>query len=53
MNSPEFLIHKHNAFLLDKHGVLVLGDDLENAFNRLEHLEHLAKIAYLVFKGRL
>ncbi len=39
---------KHNAFLLSRHGVLVLGRDLEDAFNRLEHLEHIATVAYLV-----
>lgn len=39
---------KHNAFLLKRHGVLVLGEDLEDAFNRLEHLEHLARVACLV-----
>lgn len=38
----------HNAFLLTRHGVLVLGKDLEDAFNRLEHLEHVARVAYLV-----
>lgn len=39
---------KHNAFLLQRHGVLVLGKDLQDAFNRLEHLEHVAHVAYLV-----
>jgi len=38
----------HNAFLLMRHGVLVLGKDLEEAFNRLEHLEYIARVAYLV-----
>ncbi|MBN1282466.1 MAG: class II aldolase/adducin family protein [Proteobacteria bacterium] len=38
----------HNAFLLKRHGVLVLGRDLLDAYNRLEHLEHIANIAYLV-----
>ncbi|MFH0800556.1 MAG: class II aldolase/adducin family protein [Pseudomonadota bacterium] len=42
------LLEKHNAFLLQRHGVLVLGRDLEDAFNRMEHLEHVAHIAYLV-----
>ena len=39
---------KHNAFLLRRHGVLVLGKDLLDAYNRLEHLEHIANVAYLV-----
>lgn len=38
----------HNAFLLTRHGVLVLGTDLLDAYNRLEHLEHMARVAYLV-----
>lgn len=39
---------EHNAFLLMRHGVLVLGKDLEDAFNRLEQLEYIAQVAYLV-----
>ncbi len=39
---------KHNAFMLQRHGVLVLGSDLKDAYNRLEHLEHIAQVAYLV-----
>ncbi len=38
----------HNAFLLMRHGVLVLGRDVEDAFNRLEQLEYIAQVAYLV-----
>jgi len=38
----------HNAMLLMRHGVLVLGKDLQDAFNRLEHLEYIAHVAYLV-----
>ncbi|MFH1831008.1 MAG: class II aldolase/adducin family protein [Pseudomonadota bacterium] len=41
-------LKKHNAFLLQRHGVLVLGKDLQDAYNRLEHLEHIANVAYLV-----
>jgi L-fuculose-phosphate aldolase len=41
-------LEKHNAFLLQRHGVLVLGKDLQDAYNRLEHLEHIANVAYLV-----
>ncbi|MBT3181284.1 MAG: class II aldolase/adducin family protein [Deltaproteobacteria bacterium] len=42
------VLPKHNAFLLNRHGVLVLGQDLQDAYNRLEHLEHMARVAYLV-----
>lgn len=42
------LLPRHNAFLLQRHGILVLGKDLLDAYNRLEHLEHVAHIAYLV-----
>lgn len=38
----------HNAFLLMRHGVLVLGKDLEDAYNRLEQLEYIGHVAYLV-----
>lgn len=41
-------LSNHNAFLLTRHGVLVLGSDLLDAYNRLEHLEHMARVAYLV-----
>ena len=41
-------INDHNAFILSRHGVLVLGSDLMDAYNRLEHLEHTARVAYLV-----
>jgi L-fuculose-phosphate aldolase len=38
----------YNAMLLMRHGVLVLGKDLKDAYNRLEHLEYIAHVAYLV-----
>lgn len=41
-------LSNHNAFLLMRHGVLVLGKDLEDTFNRLEQLEYIAHVAYLV-----
>lgn len=44
----EPFVEKHNAFILQRHGVLVLGSDLQDAYNRLEHLEHIAQVAYLV-----
>jgi L-fuculose-phosphate aldolase len=41
-------LSEHNAMLLERHGVLVLGRDLEEAFSRLEQLEYAAHIIYLV-----
>jgi len=44
----------HNAVILERHGVVALGNDLEEAFDRLEDVEHAAKIAYFVsVKGRI
>ena len=40
-------IEKHNAFLLENHGVLSLGKDIFEAYNRLEMVEHLAKVNLL------
>ena len=37
----------HNAFLLRNHGLLTLGRNLEEAFNRLETVEQYAKICHL------
>jgi L-fuculose-phosphate aldolase len=37
----------HDAVLLENHGVLTWGDDPEQAFLRMELVEHLAKIAHL------
>jgi L-fuculose-phosphate aldolase len=41
------LLQDHNAFLLERHGVLVLGRDLEETLSRFEQLEYVAQIAYL------
>ncbi|MFH1654780.1 MAG: class II aldolase/adducin family protein [Pseudomonadota bacterium] len=50
----EPFIEGHNAFILQRHGVVALGADLEEAFDRLEEVEHAAKIAYFVsLKGRI
>lgn len=46
-NSLAPFIEKHNAFLLENHGVLALGKDIYEAYNRLEMVEHLAKINLL------
>ena len=37
----------HNALLLANHGAVAYGEDLWQAFDRLETLEHTAKIAIL------
>jgi L-fuculose-phosphate aldolase len=39
------LIRKHQALLLANHGVLALGKDLDEALQRMERVEHLAKIS--------
>jgi L-fuculose-phosphate aldolase len=47
---PESLapfIADHHAFLLRSHGVLTLGRSLEEAYNRLETVEHCAHLLYL------
>ncbi len=40
-------IATHNAFLLRNHGLLTLGRTLEEAYERMETVEHLAHILYL------
>jgi L-fuculose-phosphate aldolase len=37
----------HNAMLLERHGILVLGRDLAETLSRLEQLEYVAHITYL------
>jgi L-fuculose-phosphate aldolase len=37
-------VHEHDAFLLERHGPVALGKNLEEAFMRLEVIEHTAKI---------
>ena len=46
-------VEHHNALLMENHGVVAYGVDLWQAFDRLETLEHTAKIAILakVFGG--
>lgn len=39
-------IESANAFLLRNHGLLTLGRNLEEAYNRHETVEHLARIVY-------
>jgi L-fuculose-phosphate aldolase len=38
------LIKRHDAVILERHGALTVGSDLEQAFIRLESLEHTAQI---------
>ena len=39
----EELVRNHDLIVLDHHGAVALGRSLEEAFQRLEKLEHLAK----------
>jgi len=41
------LVPKHDAILLANHGAITLGPGLEDAFFRMEILEHFAKISLL------
>ena len=43
----EPFVGAYNAVLLENHGVLSWGDDPEQAFLRMELVEHLARIAWL------
>lgn len=45
--SLEPYLDNHNAFLLRNHGLLTIGHDLNEAFNRHETVEHFAKIVHL------
>ena len=45
--SLEPFIADHDCFLLANHGVLTIGRDLEEAYNRLETVEQYAKILLL------
>ncbi|NQT34706.1 class II aldolase/adducin family protein [bacterium] len=41
------LIEKHDTIILDRHGVLTVGETLAEAFYRLERLEFIAKVTAL------
>ncbi|MCP4685723.1 MAG: class II aldolase/adducin family protein [bacterium] len=45
--SLEVYVNEHNAFLLQNHGLLTVGCDLEEACNRHETVEHCAHILHL------
>ncbi len=40
-------IADHNAFLLKNHGLVTVGQTFEEAYNRLETVEHFARILFL------
>ncbi|RME53795.1 MAG: class II aldolase/adducin family protein [Deltaproteobacteria bacterium] len=44
----EPLVLRYDAIMLERHGSLTLGRDLEEAYNRLETMEHTAKISLAV-----
>jgi L-fuculose-phosphate aldolase len=43
-NLTKYLKSSSNTFLLQNHGVLCIGDDLERTYYNLETLENLAKV---------
>ena len=45
------LVKHHNALLMANHGAVAYGADLWQAWDRLETLEHTAKIAILRVLG--
>ena len=45
-NNIKKYVKSYEAFLLEKHGVLTLGRDVETAYYRMETLEHFAKIFF-------
>jgi L-fuculose-phosphate aldolase len=45
--SIETLIKNHDAVLLERHGVLTCGKDLDEAYGRLEVVEHTARITLM------
>ncbi len=48
--SLEPFIENNNAFLLRIHGLLTVGNSLEEAYNRVETIEHYAKTVYLAYQ---
>lgn len=43
----EAMLGDHDAIIMERHGSVTVGVDLEQAFNRLESLEHAAQILYM------
>lgn len=53
-DSISTFIKNHDAILLKNHGVLTLGKDIEEAYYKLEIVEHFAHILYLAIRlGRV
>jgi len=48
--SLEPFLDGHEAFILGNHGVLTIGATMEEAYNRMETVEHLARIV-LISRG--
>lgn len=46
--SIEPLVKEHDAIMLANHGVVTCGASLDDAYNKMEKVEHTAKIAFLV-----
>ena len=44
-------LDRYDAFLLQSHGVITLGDSCEEAYNRMESVERFARILYIA--GRI
>lgn len=50
----EKYIENNQAFILKNHGVLTVGADMEEAYNRMETVEHYSKIIYIAeTRGKL
>lgn len=45
-NNIKKYVKEYEAFLLEKHGVLTIGTDVETAYYRMETVEHFAKIFF-------
>ncbi len=43
-SAVEAMIRDHDAIIMERHGSVTVGADLEQAYNRLESLEHAAEI---------
>jgi L-fuculose-phosphate aldolase len=46
--SIEPLVKEYDAIMLANHGVVTCGSSLDDAYNKMEKVEHTAKIAFLV-----
>lgn len=46
--SIEPLVRKFDAVMLANHGIVTFGESLDEAYNKMEKVEHTAKIAFLL-----